>query len=313
MARREGPPASAGRLLIIGGHEDREHGKQVLARFLELSGGPGAPIVVVTAASAAPAKVWAMYKKAFADLGATDCRPLHLSGPEQAGYAVMARALERAGGVFLSGGDQKRLPQCLAGTPLEAALHAALARGACIAGTSAGASAMAARMLAGGHTGLQPLKGAVTLAPGLGFVGGVVIDQHFAQRHRLARLMSVIAEHPRCYGVGIDEDTALLAGPGPVIEVLGAGSVTILDGRAMESDVGEVREHGRPRLLDMRVHLLPSGSRFALEQSADGEVRAAPQALRHFIHTITTKSETWTSLNSACCEAPTCIPAVPAC
>lgn len=284
--------AAGGCLLVIGGHEDREHGKDVLDRFLELSGGAGAPIVVVTAASTAPDKVWAIYKRAFAALGATDVRPLHLGGPGEAGYAAMAQAIDRAGGVFLSGGDQKRLLRCLAGTPVEAALHAALERGACIAGTSAGASALAARMLAGGYTSLQPLKGAVTLAAGLGFVGGVVIDQHFAQRHRLARLMSVIAEHPHCYGVGIDEDTALLAGPGPVIEVLGAGSVTILDGRAMESNVEEIRRHARPRLLDVRVHLLPSRSRFALEESADGKIQAAPESLRHFIQTMTTKSET---------------------
>ena len=40
-----------GRLLIIGGSEDREDDKAVLERFIALCGGPASRIVVITAAS----------------------------------------------------------------------------------------------------------------------------------------------------------------------------------------------------------------------------------------------------------------------
>jgi cyanophycinase len=116
-----------------------------------------------------------------------------------------------ADGIFMTGGDQKRLLAIIGGTALDAEMHTALkVRGACIGGTSAGASAMSGHMLAQGKTDLLPEKGAVSLGAGLGFLHRVVIDQHFSERQRLSRLLSVVAQNPYLQGIGIDEDTALV-------------------------------------------------------------------------------------------------------
>lgn len=117
-------------------------------------------------------------------------------------------------------------------------------------------------MLAVGKAELEPQKGAIALESGTGMVSHIVVDQHFAQRRRLPRLLSVIAEHPDLYGIGIDEDTALAICPGEWIEVVGDGAVTVIDGRYMLSNIAEIEKHAPPRLIDVRLHVLPSGTIF---------------------------------------------------
>lgn len=278
-------PASSqrpGSLLIIGGGEDREDDMQVLERFVALCGGPDKRIVVLTAASRVPEKMWAIYDAAFGGMGVTLRSEVRVSSRLEANDAAMAADLAQADGIFITGGDQKRLLALIGGTKLDEALHAALARGACIAGTSAGASAMSAHMLADGKADLHPEKGAVSLGAGIGFVQRVVIDQHFSQRQRLARLLTVVAQNPYLLGVGIDEDTALLIEAGGGIEILGAGAVTVIDGRHMVSNVIDIRNRAVPEMVDVRLHLLPSGSRYG----ADGDT-ATPAALADFLHIVT--------------------------
>ncbi|MDM5175626.1 cyanophycinase [Massilia sp. DJPM01] len=279
-------PAQAGTrrasLLIIGGGEDREHDMQILERFVALCGGPDKRIVVLTAASRMPAKMWAIYDAAFGGMNVGSRKPVHVASRLEANDAAMAAEVAQADGIFLTGGDQKRLLALTGGTRLDEALHAALARGACIAGTSAGASAMSAHMLADGKADLHPEKGAVSLGAGLGFLPRVVIDQHFSQRHRLARLLTVVAHNPYLLGVGIDEDTALLIEAGGSIEILGAGAVTVVDGRHMVSNVADIRNRAVPEMVDVRLHLLPSGSRYG----AAGD-SATPAAFSDFLNIVT--------------------------
>ena len=271
-----------GSLLIIGGGEDREDDMQVLERFVALCGGPDKRIVVLTAASRVPEKMWAIYDTAFGGMGVARRSEVRVSSRLEANDAAMAAGVAQADGIFITGGDQKRLLALIGGTRLDEALHAALARGACIAGTSAGASAMSAHMLADGKADLHPEKGAVSLGAGIGFVQRVVIDQHFSQRQRLARLLTVVAQNPYLLGVGIDEDTALLIEAGGGIEILGAGAVTVIDGRHMVSNVTDIRNRAVPEMVDVRLHLLPSGSRYG----ADGD-GATPAALADFLQIIT--------------------------
>ena len=267
-----------GRLLIIGGSEDREDDMAILERFVQLSGGTRSKIVVITAASKVGDKIWDQYDAAFGTLGAVNRSAVHVESRQAANDAALAQQVADADGVFLSGGDQKRLLALAGGTALDAAMHGALQRGACVAGTSAGASAMSAHMLAYGHTDLQPEKGAVGLGAGFGFIQNVVVDQHFSQRHRLPRLLTVVAQNPFLMGVGIDEDTALLIHADGAIEILGNGTVTVLDGRHMVSNISEIGNRRCPEMLDVRLHLLPSGARFA--PSDDGP-------LTHFLRAVT--------------------------
>jgi cyanophycinase len=252
-----------GNLLIIGGSEARTGDMPVLTRFVELAGGSGAPIVVFTAASDIADEVWGQYQAAFSQLGATNITHVHMDSPKEGSSEKVLAPMRAASGIFITGGAQKRLMAMLRGTAvLKEIREAYRERGGCVAGTSAGASAMSQLMLAEGSSEIAPEKGAVELESGMGLAPHILVDQHFAQRARLPRLLSVIAEHPELYGIGIDEDTALLIAGGETVEVIGEGSVTVVDGRYMLSNIAEIDKHDSPSLIDVRLHILPSGTIF---------------------------------------------------
>jgi cyanophycinase len=138
--------------------------------------------------------------------------------------------------------------------------------GAVVAGTSAGASAMSTHMIAFGASGATPKQRMATIAAGLGVLPGVIVDQHFQQRNRLGRLLSLIAQNPSLLGLGIDEDTAGVVGPDGVMEVIGRGSVTVVDGAAAETNAWEVRGHKPVMISGVVLHSLPSGFRFDLRR-----------------------------------------------
>jgi cyanophycinase len=283
---------SHGHLVIIGGHEDRQHDKEILCRFVELSGGKDAKIVVISAASSIADEMWQIYDNAFGELGVENRVHLHLRSRQCANDREHIKDIRDATGIFMTGGDQKRLLAIIGGTALDAEMHAALKlRGACIGGTSAGASAMSGHMLAQGRAELHPEKGSVSLAAGLGFLHKVVVDQHFSERQRLSRLLSVVAQNPYLQGIGIDEDTALVIERGVGIEVLGEGAVTIVDGRSMSTNIADIPDRETPELIDVRLHLLPSGSRFRLPTAGDpdGEQRI-PRPLLEFLENVTKRN-----------------------
>ena len=169
-----------GHLVIIGGSEDRKRDMPILSRFVELAGGQGARIVVITAASQIADEMWNIYDEAFGALGVTQRSHLEITSREDANNDDFVRQVAEADGIFMTGGDQKRLLALIGGTAMDAEMHAALkVRGATIGGTSAGASAMSGHLLAQGRTDLLPEKGSVSLGAGLGFLHRVVVDQHF--------------------------------------------------------------------------------------------------------------------------------------
>jgi cyanophycinase len=170
----------------------------------------------------------------------------------------------RATGVFLTGGNQIRLVSVIGGTRLEDALASAHDRGAVIAGTSAGASAVAAHMVAFGRSGASPKHRMIHLSAGLGLVDRVVVDQHFEQRGRWGRLLAAVALSPRLLGIGIDEDTAAVVRDDRTLEVIGKGSVTIVDGSQVTTDAHHIKGHRPMMVSGAIVHALPAGSRFDL-------------------------------------------------
>jgi cyanophycinase len=280
---------SHGHLVIIGGHEDRKHDMEILSRFVELAGGSEAKIVVISAASSIADEMWQIYDKAFGELGVSKRVHLHLQSRHAANDEEHIKDIRDATGIFMTGGDQKRLLAIIGGTALDAAMHAALKlRGACIGGTSAGASAMSGHMLATGRAELHPEKGSVSLGAGLGFLHKVVIDQHFSERQRLSRLLSIVAQNPYLQGIGIDEDTALVIERGVGIEVLGEGAVTIVDGRNMSTNIADIGNNETPELIDVRLHLLPAGSKYQLPN--EGEEQRIPRPLLEFLENVTKRN-----------------------
>jgi cyanophycinase len=226
-----------GKLYLIGGKEDREHGKTVLSRLVAEAGGAGVNVALVTAASNIQPEVAQAYEETFSLLGAARCRAVAIDEREQADDMAHADAILHADLVFLTGGDQRRLMARIGGTRTELAIHRALhERGACIAGTSAGAAAMSGQMLSDASCDTPGQAPLVQLSRGLGLLPRLVVDQHFAQRRRLGRLWSAVAHDPSLLGVGIDEDTALLIEPGRAVEVVGDGEVMLVDRRGLPPD-----------------------------------------------------------------------------
>jgi cyanophycinase len=249
--------------VIIGGHEDRTGERRILRRFLSVSGGRTARLVVIGTASSQGEAAGEAYRDLFLGLGADDCTVLALQDRRQARSARMLRALGSATGIFFTGGDQLRITSTLGGTPAEAALRRARRRGCAIGGTSAGASAMSGTMIVGGRGEDPPRFSAVRMSPGLGLLPGAVIDQHFAQRGRINRLLAALAQNPGLLGVGLDEDTAIVVEPGGDFFVEGSQSVTVLDGRtARTSGASDAAPDAPMGLTGVTLHVLVRGERY---------------------------------------------------
>jgi cyanophycinase len=256
--------AGAGVLVAIGGAEDKLGHRTVLNHFVQLAGGRRARIAVIATASSLGEEILGLYRHVFTDLGAAEVIPLRPATRGEADAPGPAGAVERATGVFMTGGNQLRLSMVVSGTRLGTALLDAHRRGVVIGGTSAGASALSAHMVAFGGPGEVPKQRLAQLSAGLGLLPGAVIDQHFSQRNRLGRLLLLVAESPSQLGIGIDEDTAAVITPDGVLEVLGKGTVTVVDGSRAQSDAFEVRAR-RPVLVSgVVLHALPPGYRFDL-------------------------------------------------
>ena len=156
------------KLLIIGGAEDKDGGCSILNGFLDLAG-TDPRIAVVSAASQDSEEVGFNYYDLFRDLGVGNVEVLELTCRKHAQSARSAELIASSQGIFFTGGDQLRLTSLLCGTTVHEALFDAMGRGAVIAGTSAGASAMSSTMIVGGLDEVEPQRGAVSLAAGLGF------------------------------------------------------------------------------------------------------------------------------------------------
>lgn len=176
-----------------------------------------------------------------------------------------ARILEKAGGIFFTGGDQLRITSIFGGTRAYVALKEAYEGGTVIAGTSAGASVVSSIMIVGGEGEDSPQLNSVRLAAGLGLLEEVVIDQHFAQRGRMNRLLFAVAYNPHILGIGIDEDTAIEFQEEASFLVHGSRTVTVIDGREISySNISELEGEQPLALLNVKIHVLPAGYAYNL-------------------------------------------------
>jgi cyanophycinase len=255
-----------GSVIIIGGAEDKVRDRVILNRFASLAGGRDATVAVISTASSLGAEAGERYRQVFADLGIERVRPLHAITRPQANDEGAARVVKDATGIFLTGGNQLRLSSTIGGTRLADAILDRFRHGAVIAGTSAGASAMSSHMIAFGASGATPKHRMAQIAAGLGVLPGVIVDQHFQQRNRLGRLLSLIAQNPSLLGLGVDEDTAGVVGPDHIMEVIGRGSITVVDGSGSETDAWEIHGHRPLMISGVVLHSLPAGYRFDLRK-----------------------------------------------
>ena len=254
-----------GKLLIIGGAEDKEGDCKILREFLRCAGGTKAHIVIMTAATSLPGEVGDNYIRVFERLGAEDVRVVDTQTPEDANNPDYLEAIEQATGIFFTGGEQARIINCLKGTKLDAAMHKRYAEGIIIGGTSAGAAMMPDMMIIEGDSETNPRVDAVAMGPGMGFLPNVVIDQHFAQRGRLGRLVTALLLQPAVLGFGIDENTAILVS-GDELEVIGESAVTVIDeSEKLHDNIdGRLKDEGLA-ICGAKLHIPPHGYRFNLK------------------------------------------------
>ena len=255
---------SSGQLVIIGGAEDKEGDCTILREFVRRSGGLQARIVVMTVATELPREVGDNYTRIFERLGVENVRIVDTVYREDASDASALEAIEKATGVFFTGGDQARITSVLKDTDIDQALHRRFSEGIVIGGTSAGAAMMPDMMIVEGDGETNPRVEIVKMEPGMAFLPGVVIDQHFAQRGRIGRLLSAVAQQPVVLGFGIDENTAIVVNNNQ-IEVIGEGAVTVIDVSGItHTNLGQILKDEDLALCGVKLHILPHGYRFDL-------------------------------------------------
>ncbi|HEX2778084.1 MAG TPA: cyanophycinase [Gemmatimonadaceae bacterium] len=259
------PKRRLGRLLIIGGHEDKEDEKLILRAVVDHVGERG-KLVVATIASQVPQKIWDDYERVFRGLGVRHLHKLEISKREEAKAEAKLRVLDDADAVFFTGGDQLKITSQLGDTPIYERLHEIHRHGGLIAGTSAGASVVCETMMVGGDTnGSNRIGVGLRMAPGFGFFKGAIVDQHFAERGRFGRLIGAVAQNPRILGIGIDENTAILVKGHRFFTVLGDGAVYVIDGSTVSyTNIAEERVEKTLSIYDLRMHVLTQGDTFDL-------------------------------------------------
>ena len=167
--------------------------------------------------------------------------------------------------LFFTGGDQLRITSMIGGTPIYNVIKELCSNGGVIAGTSAGASVMSDTMIVEGEDDESPHKCTLKMSPGLGLVKNIIIDQHFAQRGRVGRLLTAIAQNPEVLGIGIDEDTAILVSDKGTAEVIGSGAVYFIDGSGITySNVSEQYSNEILSMFNVKLHVLKEGDKFDL-------------------------------------------------
>ena len=255
---------TSGQLVIIGGAEDKEGDCTILREFVRRAGGINARIVVMTVATELPREVGENYIRVFERLGAEDVRIVDTVEREDASSATYLEAIEKATGVFFTGGNQARITSVLKDTEIDKLLHRRLSEGLVIGGTSAGAAMMPDVMIVEGDSETNPRLEIVEMEPGMAFLPGVVIDQHFLQRGRIGRLLSAVSLQPVVLGFGIDENTAIVVSNNQ-FEVIGEGAVTVVDvSEITHTNLGQILKDEDLAICGAKLHILPHGYRFDL-------------------------------------------------
>jgi len=255
-----------GRLLIIGGHEDKEGDRLILRRIASFVGNE--KVVVATPATEEPDVSFETYTRAFRALGVRHIHHLHVTERAEADTVRALQVLEDACCVFFTGGDQLKLTSLIGDTPTFSRTFEIFLEGGMLAGTSAGASVMSETMMVSGSSEKSHrIDDNLRLAPGFGFARDMVIDQHFAERGRLNRLLAVVGQNPRIIGIGVDENTAIEVVPNRQFRVIGEGGVTVVDGRTVTfTNVAEAEASRTLSLFGTTLHLLSQGDEFDLHE-----------------------------------------------
>ena len=253
-------PMFQGRLIAIGGNEDKVDELVVLNRVIEEVGKTNFKVGVITTASQEPEKRGKDYHQVFTTLGAAEIKILNVKTRAQANDEKLAKKLKKADLIFLAGGDQLRLTTIIGGSTLLQTIRNRLEAGALIAGTSAGAAVFSDTMIYEGKSEDGLIKGSVLTTSGFGFVENIVFDTHFMSRGRIGRLIQIVTTNPSCLGIGIGEDSGVVFNGDSAIEVVGTGQVIIVDGKdIIHSNMLGIEPGMSIAMENVRIHSLVNG------------------------------------------------------
>jgi cyanophycinase len=249
-----------GILMIVGG---KEKPSEAVEKFIEYT--EERPILVIPSASAVPLESGPDAADMFRKHGANDVDWLFIEGPAMADADSVVERIERAGGVFFTGGVQTRLMGRIGGTRTEEAIRRLyFEKRGVIGGTSAGAAVQSRIMITGDGNFTVLERDNIATERGLGLLSDCIVDQHFVARRRNNRLVSLVIEN-NLPGIGIDESTAILYYPDDTFEVFGKGSVVVYDPR--KSRVPEpVGDSPRLSAEGVRMSVLRAGQSFDLNK-----------------------------------------------
>jgi cyanophycinase len=266
-----------GRLLIVGGAEDKGEEKLLIAnhnpKFVEMeilkklvTGKSRNPrIEVITTASNEPEKQKRMYEAAFQKVGYKNVGFINIQTKEEARDEKFSKRIKKAKTVLFAGGDQFKISTILGGTMIANLIKEKYFedKDFTVAGTSAGATVVPEVMIQSGGTYEALFESDLKTGGGLGLMEGCIIDTHFIRRGRFGRLAHAIVRNPGQMGIGLGEDTAIIIKKGYEAKCLGSGMVVIIDGRDIEhTNIDEVKDESAIYVDNLRVHLLVKDCKF---------------------------------------------------
>ncbi|WP_259016230.1 cyanophycinase [Emticicia fluvialis] len=220
------PALAQEKLLIVGGGKRTT---DVMAKFIDRSGGETGEILVITWAGGEPEESYKAFAKDVEGLSKIKVEKAPFAPLTAASKAILLGQLKSAKGIFFTGGDQNRIMDVLQDEELFNAMHAYYKKGVIFGGTSAGTAIMTPIMITG-EGDFKVIDGTkVEVKKGLGLLPDVIVDQHFIKRQRQNRLIGLIFKNPEQLGVGIDENTALYIENNSTAEVLGESQVMIFE------------------------------------------------------------------------------------
>lgn len=268
-----------GTLIPIGGNEDKgivadeiyslefiDEG--ILAHVVREAGGVDAKIVVIPTASSIPVEVGKNYTAAFIKLGCKDINILHISDKKDSELPETVALVKAADCIMFSGGNQSKITERIGNTAIHKIISDRYQKeeGFVVAGTSAGAMAMAGEMIAGGSNKEAFSKGAVKMKKGLGLIPELTIDTHFIRRGRFGRLSEAVAKFPNLLGIGLAEDTGLIIKNGNEFTVIGSGMVIVFDAQNLTHNNEKILQEGTPMTMtNLVVHVLSNSDRYNIK------------------------------------------------
>jgi len=257
-------PGRKGKLIAIGGAEDKASTTNILERVLKCAHMSEPRVGVITTASAVPDDVFAEYKKVFERLGAGEVMDIRVRTRAEAADEKIIEKIAQSDVIFISGGDQMRLTNIFGGSDALKAIRKRYEEGGVIAGTSAGAACQSTTMVYGGNAIDSLRKGAVKMSAGFGLIDKVIIDTHFLERGRFSRLMEVGATNPEYLGVGLGEDAAVLFGA-DTIQAFGPGHVILVDSsRITDSNVFDLSDGEAVSVHNVLMHAMIDGDAYSM-------------------------------------------------